>query len=252
MNDEVKPTEIKVSTPSGEISLSSDLTPTERLWKINEAYGGAGAPQKQGIPPSVHWDPIAKQMVSMVPEVEKPASPPPKPAGAAERRDLAGWFAHLGRENPDAPKEPDVRVPPGLDVDPKTVEALNRNYRAQYTAATTDAERDRLRTIYNRDMQEVMDSRKQGESREQYKARKTVDEPAFNSALEKALASADSAGWVPVASMRELTSGYELPPEYTEVQGVKKIVGALRMARKEGWTQDEVTGALRKLWGTTE
>jgi hypothetical protein len=255
------PGAVTVQTPSGPVTTYTNQTPAERQAVIAKGYGVTieklTAP---GPPPGVHWDPIDRKMVSTVPEVERPAPEAPKAAGHAERKDLEGWHQHLRAATA---KPEDIRVPPGMDVHAPTIDALNKTYRARYTAAETEAERDHLRAIYEKDMREVMTGRKVTESREEWLARtnngSTPPPPGGDAPpltpqqthtaqqwQEGHKSVTDESGYIPLERINTAgLSGYTLPKLVDGQTYHASIFAELANAREAGITQAQLTAHIR-------
>lgn len=217
--------------------INDQMSPTERYNAIAKSIGGQPAARPFGITfgPDGH-PPLGNDNAGPVPTQAAKAPPPSRPDALPASAPAAGVVA-----------------------DAITLDTLNKNYRKAYAAASTEAQRAAIREVYHREMVEVMEGRKLGETSAQFKARQAgtapaaptvtpateLDKPADIAEVLEELADKIKDGHVLVDELDKWhTSGYIMPPTSDGMTLSVAGLELLAQARAAGVPQSQVTAIL--------
>jgi hypothetical protein len=255
-----------VTLPTGEV-VTSDMTPEARAAIVYKAHGVTvetvkAPPQQPSLGTLAEYDRRdAEQAARAAPApVRGPAETPAEFAARAPTPEQK--LAQLHKELTDAgiaTVEQPVNPSPGtFAVDEMAVAKLNKVYRE-----LNPDDRAKYRETFHRDMLDIHNGRKWGESREAFLARlgqKPGEAPAapeaapvaaaapteaeINAAVDVATKASDADGFAPAASIGAvLRWGYEIPQDMEF--NVEQLVAGLKLAREGGLSQTQVNKILK-------
>lgn len=254
--------EVHTVTVAPGVTISSNMTPTERYNAIAKVHGAPAAERPQGARFAAQGMTDATVAELARRDGRQPGTAPPAAPAKPQTPD-PNAVANFDQEMRDKGLQSQLRdasgrfaVPPD-QVDQAGIEALSKAYSTRVSElqrSPPSPGRDKLiegtRALYQTELAEFYEGRKVGETRRAFDARKngtapTVPQPSQHTPQqweEGHKSVTDAEGWIPMDRINANgLSGYTLPKLIEGQQYHKSVFSQLATAKAAGLTQEAVT-----------